>query len=118
MAENRTVVAPIPPLLIWCIIGFVVGIGIIWGYAGTRHTLWWLGLLVGPLFISWAFAGLYGFFFDRKRDNLALAAEIVSKLSLLFSGLVLLFGALIVVKVVTSPFFGPSYSEEPQNYRR
>lgn len=118
MTEDSKTEAPFPSVVAWSIICFVVGTGILWLNAGTRFTLWWLGLIVGFYAVSWALKWLYDFLLARKMENLASITEGFGRLSIFLSGLVLLFGAIAVVVIVTKPLFRPSYSDEPQNYRR
>jgi vacuolar-type H+-ATPase subunit I/STV1 len=88
-------------------------------YAGLQRSLGWLGLTLGIGFI----ALVTKWFADAKNDfenNLALASRIISKVAFVVFAILLLFGVLVVLKVIVSPFWplGGGESETYEGWRR
>jgi hypothetical protein len=99
-----------------------VGFAIMASYAGLNRTIWWFGLTAGS-----ATVGILTMWLADKighDDNVfGLVIRLTSFLFIGMAGLLLLFGILVITKIVASPFWSnssSSYSEEelPESWRR
>ncbi|WP_188064112.1 hypothetical protein [Sphingobium sp. KCTC 72723] len=120
MSDVNKTNTPMPPMVGWLLGSLAVGTLIIWNYAGTTRTVWWLVLLIAPIMVFFLLSGLK--YVVYKSKTLIGIIGIFMVCCLIVSGLTLLFGCAVVVKVVASPFLGSSHSyvdeELPQNWRR
>jgi hypothetical protein len=100
------------------LVGAAIFLALMTSYAGLGRTAWWAGLTVGCTAV-----GVLGMWVANSMGDeraLALAAKVFSAISFLLAGALLLFGTLVVLKVVASPFWPSSYGSDdlPENWRR
>lgn len=101
------------------VVGFFVGVFIIWLRAGsTQIFLWWLGLLCsslvfGTILVRYANSGL-------RETGISVVAGVFGSVFLLIAAALALFGIAVVGTAIYEFVFTPSYNdaEIPDNWRR
>ena len=99
-------------------LGVALFLAIMASYSGIDRALWWMAFTIGTALLALAFSYFAGL---AKEDAiLGYIAKIVSGLFGLVAAASMLFGVLVVAKVLASPFWPSRESSEelPENWRR
>lgn len=117
--DNRSD-APSPPW--WLFVIVALCLVVMWNVGGLSRALWWIGLLLGCLAMTFAVGWMGKLFLDQSAAQATFYG--ISKLFYLATGLIFLFGVLVTGSTIIGPscsiFNGSRHVSDdlPDNWRR